>query len=576
MALVVLGSDGRSAGQRHRRYILGKGTATKAAAALILAAIMIFAIPAGAGSAATTQPMTASQPKTYYFAWYDSLPQDGMNGDWITLGNLDNATAHVEVFLGAEQFPPFDISPHGKHVVSWANKIGGPVRVISTGGQALAVTQRVIYKNSFNEIAALLYSNLDSSYYFTWYDSLPQDGMNGNWLIVANEDSQTADVQINIGSGNVHDYQINPGQRIHPQFPGSIGGPVHVVSTNGKKIMVSQRVLYKNSFSEVMGYPQRRLDKAYFFSWYDMTGDFSGDWVMMSNPGTSPVHAQLYIGSDPNPKQTYLIKPGQSLTPFFAGQIGGPVRVVCTDCAGGENILVSQRTLYKNSFNEVLGTPPAGLDTEMDYGWYDNRQEDGFSGDWVMIGNQGVGSAAAAVYLGQASQPSDSLTVGEGSSSNSSLAGMPGGPVRVINNGGKPLLSSQRTIYKNSFNELVGLPRAATGELGPATPDLQLLKINTYWASKSDYANRDLSVDFRISNEGQEAGIKATLDSVKTDSGVAVMTSLPESLGDLVGSGGYASFTVKYQIPNGVQSFSTDVRAHCYDNEGNEYYYPAP
>lgn len=540
---------------------------------------MIFAIPAGAGSAATTQPMTASQPKTYYFAWYDSLPQDGMNGDWITLGNLDNATAHVEVFLGAGQSPrnTFDIPPHGKWVVSWANEIGGPVRVISTGGQALAVTQRVIYKNSFNEIAALLYSNLDSSYYFTWYDSLPQDGMNGNWLIVANEDSQTADVQFFVGSKQVGNttYHIDPGQQIEPQFPGLIGGPVHVISTNGKKLMVSQRVLYKNSFSEVMGYPQGRLDKAYFFSWYDMTGDFSGDWVMMSNPGTSPVNAQLYIGSDPNPKQTYPIGPEQSVTPFFPGQIGGPVRVVCTNCAAGENILVSQRTLYKNSFKEVPGTPPAGLDTEMDYGWYDNRQEDGFSGDWVMIGNQGVGSASADVYLGQAPQPSDSLTIGEGSSSNSSLAGMQGGPVRVINNGGKPLLSSQRTIYKNSFNELVGLPRASTGELGPATPDLELLKINTYWASASDYANRDLSVDFRISNEGQEAGIKATLDSVKTDSGVAVITSLPESLGDLVGSGGYASFTVKYQIPNGVQSFLTDVRAHCYDNEGNEYYYPA-
>lgn len=538
---------------------------------------MIFAIPAGSGAAATAKPMTASQPKTYYFTWYDSLPQDGMNGDWITIGNLDNATAHVEVFLGAGQTPrnTFDIGPHGKQVVSWANEIGGPVRVVSTSGQALAVTQRVIYRNSFNEIAALLYSNLDSSYYFTWYDSLPKDGMNGNWIIVANEDSQAADVQIYIGSEKVGEYQINPGQRIEPQFQGSIGGPVHVVSTNGKKLMVSQRVLYKNSFSEVMGYPQGRLDKAYFFSWYDMTGDFSGDWVMMSNPGNSPVHAQLYIGGDPNPKQTYLIGPGRSLTPFFPGQVGGPVRVVCTDCAAGENILVSQRTLYQNSFKEVQGTPPAGLDTEMDYGWYDNLQEDGFSGDWVMIGNQGVGSASADVYLGQVSQPDDSLTVGEGSSANSSLAGMQGGPVRVLNNDGKPLLSSQRTIYKDSFNELVGLPRAYTGELGPGTPDLQLLKINTYWASWSDYVNRDLSVDFRISNEGQEAGIKATLDSVRTDSGVAVITSLPEALGDLVGSGGYASFTVKYQIPNGVQSFSTDVHAHCYDNEGNEYYYPA-
>jgi hypothetical protein len=48
-------------------------------------------------------------------------------------------------------------------------------------------------------------------------------------------------------------------------------GSVRVVSTNGLKILTSQRVLYDTSFNEVTGYPGDKLSAEYGFPWYDST-----------------------------------------------------------------------------------------------------------------------------------------------------------------------------------------------------------------------------------------------------------------------------------------------------------------
>ena len=44
---------------------------------------------------------------------------------------------------------------------------------------------------------------------------------------------------------------------------------MRVVSTNGVKIFTSERVLYGDSFNEVMGYPATQLTTEYWFPWYD-------------------------------------------------------------------------------------------------------------------------------------------------------------------------------------------------------------------------------------------------------------------------------------------------------------------
>ncbi len=546
----------------------------------VVALSCLLAALAIAGSAGAVQIMPG--PKTYYFTWYDSTAVDGMQGDWIVIGNLENSAASVQVFFGSSASPreSFTLGPLGRQVVSWPNTMGGPVKVVSTGGQALVVTQRVIHNGYFNEVAAIMNNNLDSSYYFDWYDFTPRDSMNGNWILIANEDNQAAAVNVYIGNGTapVRSFNLAPGQFVTPEFPGLMGGPVHVASAGGQKLLVSQRVLYKSSFNEVMGFPESRLDSVYYFDWYDMTSDFSaGNWILVANPNNAPVQAKVFIGGNSNPRGTYTLGPHQIVTPTYAGLMNGPVRVVCTSgCAAGGKLIVSQRMLYKNSFEEVQGTPPAGLDTEMDFGWYD-EQTPGMQ-DWQLISNPDPASPGAAVnvYMNASPSPVYSTAIPGGGRVTPQFPGVMNGPVDVM--GGGLLLASQRVLYNStSFNELVGLPRYATGQqAGAPGPNMQLLSaINIYWASTADYASGTLSVDFRIMNYGTEEALAASVDRVDANNSVTSVSPLPISLGniDTLPFQG-KTFTIKYHVLQGVQSFHTTVYAHCQDSSGNTYYYP--
>ncbi len=541
--------------------------------------LVIFTVLLGAAAlagSAGAQGVPAS--KTYYFTWYDSTPADGMQGDWIIIGNLENSSANVQVFFGDQERKQFNLGPLARQVVSWPNTMGGPVKVVSTGGQALIVTQRVIHNGYFNEVAAIMGSSLDSSYYFTWYDFTPQDSMNGNWVLIANEDTQAAAVNVYIGSSPApaRSFNLAPGQFVTPQFPRRMGGPVHVESAGGQKLLVSQRVLYKNSFNEVMGFPESSLDSVYYFDWYDMTSDFSaGNWVLVSNPNNASVQAQVYIGGGANPRGTYTLGPHQTVTPTYPGLMNGPVRVICTSgCSAGGRLIVSQRMLYKNSFEEVQGTPPAGMDTEMDFGWYD-EQSPGMK-SWQLISNPDPTSpgAAASVYINSTSpNPIYSAAVPGGGRVTPQFPGVMNGPVNVMGSG--VLLASQRVLYNStSFNELVGLPRYATGQqIGAMMPDLQLLYMNAEWA---DSTSRQLTVEFRIMNYGQKEALSASVDRVDADNGVTAATPLPVSLGDIetVPSHG-VTFSITYHIPPGVQSFHTTLYGHCQDSSGTTYYYPS-
>ena len=65
-----------------------------------------------------------------------------------------------------------------------------------------------------------------------------------------------------------------------PLLPGSAclprdnvnSGPVHVVSTNGVGICISERSKFGQRFNEVMGYPGNQLTTDYWFTSYDDTG----------------------------------------------------------------------------------------------------------------------------------------------------------------------------------------------------------------------------------------------------------------------------------------------------------------
>ena len=533
---------------------------------------------------AATAAYDPALAKTYYFTWYDSMPKNGMTGDWVIIGNLEDHKATAQVFFGKETKPraTYEIPARGRQPVQWPDTMGGPVKVVSPNGDTLVVTQRVLYGDTFNEVAAVEKGNIASvgsdgtaSYYFTWYDSKPENGMKGNWILVSNVDDEAASVDVYIGPNKMGSYRIAAGDQITPQYQNTMGGPVRVISKGGQELIVSQRVLYEGSFNEVTGMPADELDTVYYFTWYDMvrSSGMKGNWILMSNVNDTPVLAEVFIGTSPMPRGKYVIAPHQSVTPTYAELMDGPVRVVCTGCPDGKNILVSQRILYKGSFEEVQGTPPAGLGDELYFGWYDSKKANFMNGNWVLIANQGVSNAVVDVNLGSSTTPIGTYRIGEGDRVTPQYYETMDGPLRVTSRGGQPLMVSQRVLFKDSFNELLGLTKQDVGAPIAAGPDLTLYRLNVRWASYSDYEKRLLSVDMRVGNTGQGAALNTSVFQVTATNGVTVSTPVPMALGEVAGQS-HVNFTIKYKVPESVTSFRTSVQGKCQDADGVWLYYP--
>ena len=413
------------------------------------------------------------QAGAYYFPWYDSLPQDGMGGNWILVMNKGTGDATVEIYIGNEKMHDpgnpgndfFTIPEGGEAMPVFPGKLGGPVRVVSVSGQPLLASQRVIYRDSFNEVLGVPAGALADSYEFTWYDSMPQHGMTGNWILISNQGNQPADVGVWVGGAQVAAYTaaagnaIPPGGTITPVFPMVLGGPVEVRSTNHQPLITSQRVLYQQSFSEVMGQPAAGLSTEYYFTWYDLirAHGMNGDWVLVANQGSLPAAVNIFVGgrlvASYSDATGNAIPPGGIVTPQFDGLMDGPVYV---HSLNGQPLLASQRVLFRNSFEEVQGRPASSIEDQW-FPWYDSKRFDYMAGDWLLISNLGSSDARVRIEIGNlrlhdaANPGNDYFTVPARGRITPSFTNLMGGPVHVVSLDGQPLLASQRVLYKDGL-----------------------------------------------------------------------------------------------------------------------------
>jgi len=226
----------------------------------------------------------------------------------------------------------------------------------------------VLYQESFNEVISYPTADLASRYFFSWYDLEKTNGMKGDWLVIANRGVVDADVDVYVSGVLKASYSaaggnaIAPGGVVAPSFESLTAGPVEIVSTNGQPLLVSQRMLFRDSFEEVQGVPEAGLATEQLFSWYDSTAGSSmgGDWIMVTNPGPGVARVEIRFGPtsmvDPaNPGNLYIdIPEGGSISPQFANIMGGPVRVISLT---GQPLLSSQRVLYKYNVAYCGGVP---------------------------------------------------------------------------------------------------------------------------------------------------------------------------------------------------------------------------
>jgi len=391
--------------------------------------------------------------RSYYFTWYDQSYGDWK--DWVLMANpaSGSATARSSLSIGPLTYIDTMLGVGAPaQTPSFPGMMGGPVVVDSS--QPMIVSQRVLYKDSFNEITAVPESQLEHDYFFTWYD-LASPTMRGNWILISNQETDPAQVEVYIGGTLMGSYSVAGGGRITPSYPGVMGGPVRVTCTGcaaGHKLMVSQRVLYKDSFNEVAGVPASGLTSDYSFTWYDCkAGNFmGGNWILVSNQDTGSADVEIYIGDALVGR--YGIPEGGIITPQYPEYMGGPVRVVSTN---GKKLLVSQRIIFKDSFEEVQGLTDANEGTDLWFTWYDSLPGNFMNGNWVLVANQGASNADVDVYIGGSLRTQVTLAPGE----NRPLVfpNTMAGPLRVISTNGQPLLATQRVLYKNSFNEVAGI-----------------------------------------------------------------------------------------------------------------------
>jgi len=106
-------------------------------------------------------------------------------------------------------------------------------------------------------------------------------------------------------------------------------------------------------------------------------------------------------------------------------------------------------------------------------------------------------------------------------------------------------------------------------------PELVVTRGAVYWASYQGFADRDLSVDFTITNNGGEPAFSPQVVGSVSTNGVTLNTALPYKTGAIY-AGGSADLTLVYEVQMGIASFRTTTYATALDSCGNSHSYPGP
>jgi hypothetical protein len=203
-------------------------------------------------------------------------------------------------------------------------------------------SQRVIGFSDFAEIIGLPTWYTFTETWFNWYDmaSASWDGIH-----MLNPGAIAATVNIYIAGTLRATLSLAPGVADYRYFPGLMGGPVRV--TSSQPVWVTQRIVGWGGWKEVFGVPTSLATKEWYFTWYDMQ---SAQWdgIHVINPGASSATVQVFVGGVL--KSTISVGAGQAAYVYYSGLASGPVRVV-----SNVPIISSQRILGWQSFEETIG-----------------------------------------------------------------------------------------------------------------------------------------------------------------------------------------------------------------------------
>jgi hypothetical protein len=325
---------------------------------------------------------------TYWFPWYNNVNLDTQ----LRFGNVSGSPATVRVFIGGAERPgctstpatayPFVLAAGQSVRVSCPGLNSGPVEVRSNID--IVAAERTIYKvnnvpTSFSEMMGLPNDQLDTTYWFPWYNNVNLETQ----LRIGNVSASPATVRLFIGGAErpgctpspamAYPYVLGVGQSVRVSCPGMDNGPVEVRSNID--IVAAERVIYKvnnvyTSFSEMMGLPNSQLDTTYWMPWYNNVN--LETQLRIGNVSASPANVTVTIGGASVPGGTFSLGVGASTRVSFTGIDDGPVKIEST-----ANIVAAERVIYKvnnvyTSFSEMMGLPNAFLNARYWMPWYNN------------------------------------------------------------------------------------------------------------------------------------------------------------------------------------------------------------
>jgi hypothetical protein len=213
----------------------------------------------------------------------------------------------------------------------------------------------------------------------------------------------------------------------------------------------------------------------YYWTWYDNVS--ARNWILMANPVSSGenlffdlslagryMNLSQYVSDSagcPGFCGAALAQPGQTLSPIYAGAMGGPVNAASLT---GSSAITSQRVIWgENSFEEVPGFEAERLTDHYFWTWYDYMSA-GYQ-NWVLIGNQNTFPVYYEIRI--AGTLMQNGTIAAGGNVTSTFPGVMGGPVEIqawVQGSGKTtpadVMASQRVLSNggDAFNEVTGVP----------------------------------------------------------------------------------------------------------------------
>ena len=127
-----------------------------------------------------------------------------------------------------------------------------------------------------------------------------------------------------------------------------------------------------------------------------------------------------------------------------------------------------------------------------------------------------------------------------------------------------------------TVSDLSGNSASISWTFTSSRPALNLNSLSSYWDSYTDFLNRELSVQYQITNSSGYADANDLLiyDSQAT-AGVIMSSPSPINIEGL-SPGSQSDVVIKYLVPNGVGSFKVTLYAGCYDTCGGAYFFPGP